>query len=87
MADEERRRAKRMASAERAASAWRDLAVLSSIGFLLAGAVAIGTLGGMWLDRHFHTGPWFTACGAILGSIAGFVQLFRLVKTLGTGKR
>jgi F0F1-type ATP synthase assembly protein I len=41
----------------------------------------------MWLDRHLHSEPWLTALGAILGSAAGFVQMFRLVKLAGTGKK
>ncbi len=73
-------------SAARAAAGIRTAAILSGIGFLLAGSVVIGALGGAWLDRHFHTEPWFTAFGALLGSAAGFVQMFRLVKLAGAKK-
>ena len=87
MGEEERRRSERATSAERAAAGLRTAAILSGIGFLLAGSVAIGTVGGMWLDRTWHTEPWLTAAGAILGSVAGFMQMFRLVKMAGSGKR
>lgn len=87
MGEDERRRSQRATSAERAAAGLRAAAILSGIGFLLAGSVAIGTFGGIWLDRQWHTEPWFTALGAILGSVAGFMQMFRLVKMAGTGKR
>jgi len=87
MGEEERRRSDRATSVARAASGLRAAAILSGIGFLLAGSVVVGTLGGMWLDRRLHTEPWFTALGALLGSAAGFVQMFRLVKMAGSGKR
>lgn len=85
--DEDRRGCQVASSAARAAAGWRTAAILSGIGFLLAGSVAIGALGGMWLDRHFHSEPWLTAFGAILGSVAGFIQMFRLVKLAGAGKQ
>jgi len=85
--EEDRRRREAASSAARAAAGWRAVAILSGIGFLLAGSVALGTLGGMWLDRQLHTEPWLTALGALVGAAAGFVQMFRLVKMAGTGKR
>jgi len=88
MGDDEARRSRQVAaSAARAAAGWRTAAILSGIGFLLAGSVVVGTVGGMWLDRHFHSEPWLTAFGAILGSAAGFIQMFRLVKLAGAGKK
>ena len=40
-----------------------------------AGCIA-GLLLGGWLDRHFHQ-HWMTVTGIILGSVGGFVQIFR----------
>jgi ATP synthase protein I len=85
--DEGQRKREAASSAGRAAAGLRTAAVLSGIGFLMAGSVVVGTVGGMWLDRHLHSEPWLTALGAILGSAAGFVQMFRLVKLAGTGKK
>jgi F0F1-type ATP synthase assembly protein I len=36
----------------------------------------IGALGGMALDKHFHTG-WIAVAGILLGAVAGFVQIYR----------
>ena len=76
----------RKKSAARAASALRAAAILSGIGFLMAGSVAIGTLGGSWLDRRLGTDPWLTILGALLGTAAGFVEMFRLVRMTGSGR-
>ena len=56
---------------------WGDQLRLSSLGLVVALSVAIGAVGGWWLDDHFGTDPWFTAGGVILGSVAGFYELFR----------
>lgn len=53
---------------------------LSAVGITLALCVAIGTGGGVWLDRHFSTDPLLTVIGFLLGTAAGFVELFRAIK-------
>lgn len=50
-----------------------------SLGTEMVASVLIGTLGGYGLDRLFHTKPWLMIIGFILGSIAGFRGLFRLL--------
>ena len=50
------------------------------VGTEMLAAVLIGTLGGYGLDRLFDTKPWLMIIGFVLGSIAGFRSLFRLVK-------
>ena len=52
---------------------------LSSIGLTLAISVAIGALGGWWLDEYLGTQPWLTVVGLVLGSAAGFYELVREV--------
>ena len=59
---------------------YRELAQLSAVGLMLVLSTAIGTGAGMWLDRHFHTSPALTAVGFLLGTAAGFVELFRAAK-------
>jgi F0F1-type ATP synthase assembly protein I len=46
----------------------------------LVSAVALFTLGGVWLDRKLgNQVPWFTLLGAALGMTGGFISFFRTV--------
>lgn len=58
----------------------REALQLSTVGLTLVIAIALGTGGGVWLDNHLHTQPLFTLIGFVLGSTAGFVELFRAVR-------
>ncbi len=58
---------------------WGDQLRLSSVGLALAISVAIGALGGWWLDDYLGTDPWLTIAGLALGSAAGFYELVREV--------
>jgi F0F1-type ATP synthase assembly protein I len=51
---------------------------LIQIGLLLPAAVVIGWLLGLLLDRWLHQN-WINIVGLILGAVAGFVQIFRIV--------
>ncbi|MFN0116783.1 MAG: AtpZ/AtpI family protein [Elusimicrobiota bacterium] len=37
----------------------------------------LGVFAGYYLDSRFHTGPWFTVIGSILGIIAGLYNLIK----------
>ncbi len=63
-----------------------DALNLATLGLVMGFCVGIGAGAGILLDRHFETGPWFALAGAILGSIAAFHQLIRMVSSLGRGK-
>jgi len=52
----------------------------ASIGTEMMVSVLIGTFGGYGLDRLLHTKPWLMIVGFILGSVAGFRSLFRLLE-------
>jgi ATP synthase protein I len=52
---------------------------LLQVGTVLVVAIGLGYLGGDWLDRKFGTGPWLTVGGVALGSVVGFLDLFRTV--------
>lgn len=58
-------------------SKWGSQLRLSTVGLTLAIAVAIGAVGGVYLDGYLGTQPWLTILGVLLGSAAGFRQLFR----------
>ena len=57
-----------------------DWGKYGSIGVEMLASVLVGTFGGYGLDRLFHTKPWLMIVGFILGSVAGFRSLFRLLK-------
>jgi ATP synthase protein I len=61
--------------------AWKALAELSTIGMTMVLATVIGLAGGYFLDGWLGTKPWLTLIGLGFGIAAGFVNLFRSVKT------
>jgi ATP synthase protein I len=52
----------------------------ANIGIEMMVSVLIGAFGGYGLDYLFHTRPWLMIVGFILGSVAGFRSLFRLLE-------
>ncbi|QNI33899.1 AtpZ/AtpI family protein [Alloacidobacterium dinghuense] len=55
---------------------------LTQIAFILPAAVFIGWVLGVLLDKWLHQ-HWIYLVGIILGSVAGFIQIFRLVAASG----
>jgi F0F1-type ATP synthase assembly protein I len=55
-----------------------QLANYSQLAFIFPAATVVGWLAGAALDRWLHT-TWLYLVGLILGIIAGFVELIRLV--------
>jgi ATP synthase protein I len=51
---------------------------LTQIAFILPAAVFVGWLIGAGLDKWLHQ-HWIYIVGIILGCVAGFIQIFRLV--------
>lgn len=70
-------------NAARTGEGLRAVAMLSGAGFTLAAAVALGALGGSWLDHKFGTAPWLLIVGFLLGTIAGFMQMARIIAVAG----
>ena len=60
--------------------AYKDLAYFSSLGISVAFAIFIGLGIGVWLDRKFDASPWFTLIFLLLGIIAGFRNIARVIK-------
>lgn len=57
----------------------RQAGRVGAVGLEMAIATLIGAFGGGWLDERFHTRPWLTTIGLVLGIAAGFRGLFRVV--------
>lgn len=61
-------------------SVWSGLTLFSSLGLAVAVSLLIGIGLGVYLDRHFHTEPWLTLLGLLLGLLAAFKSSYELVK-------
>lgn len=55
---------------------------LTQIAFILPVAVFVGWILGVALDKWLHQ-DWIYIAGIVFGSVAGFVQIFRLVASTG----
>jgi F0F1-type ATP synthase assembly protein I len=51
---------------------------LMQIAFILPAAVVVGWLAGAGLDKWLHQ-HWIYLAGIVVGCVAGFVEIFRLV--------
>lgn len=51
---------------------------MMQIAFILPAAVFIGWIAGVALDKWLHQ-DWIYIVGILLGAVAGFVEIFRLV--------
>ena len=58
-----------------------------SLGFDFVCAVAGFVLVGIWIDRHYSSGPWGTLICLCLGLIGGFYNLIRGAARLSGGLR
>jgi ATP synthase protein I len=58
-----------------------QMAYASSIGIAMVLAIFGCLFLGTWLDRKLGTGPYFTLLFLLIGIIAGFRNLYVLIKT------
>ena len=58
----------------------KQLGSLSTIGLELGLSIALGLLGGRWLDEKLGTEPWLQWIGFSLGLAAGALILYRVVR-------
>jgi len=63
---------------------WAQIANYAQLGFIFPAATVVGWLIGLGLDHLLHT-TWLYIPGLILGIVAGFVELIRMVSR-GAGK-
>jgi len=57
----------------------RSIMNLLTVGTVLVVCIVLGYLLGSYLDRKLGTSPWLVVGGVVLGTAAGFVELFRTV--------
>ena len=55
---------------------------LLGLGWYVAIAIILGVAGGLWLDNKLGTLLLFTLLGVLLGSVAAFYGLYRMVEPL-----
>ena len=55
------------------------------VGLELGISITVGVLAGMWLDSRFHTSPWLLLLFMILGTAAGFRNLYKVMVQLEKG--
>ena len=48
----------------------RALAIASQLGFTIAASVGLGVLGGLWVDDHLGTRPFFLLTGMVFGLLS-----------------
>ena len=60
----------------------RESSPYLTLGIQLAGAVLVYVGIGYLIDRWLNTSPWFLVGGAVVGMVAFFVQLVRVVKQM-----
>ena len=61
---------------------YRKMGIAYTIPAALVAPILVLTLGGWWLDAKLHKSPAFTLGGAILGAIAGFINMIRMASKL-----
>ncbi len=54
----------------------------STVGALLVVAPAIGFFFGFWLDRKLGSDPWGMVFFGLMGVVAGFLEVFRIVSRI-----
>lgn len=66
---------------------FRLLGLASTVGINLVISTFIGfAIGYYLLDRFFNTFPWLTIIFTLLGIVAGFKYLFKIVARIGNDK-
>ncbi|MEK7703325.1 MAG: AtpZ/AtpI family protein [Myxococcota bacterium] len=65
---------------------WRIAGRYSLLGIEMWSAVAVGTLGGRWLDTHLGTSPYLFWFGLVVGIGAATRTVVHLVKTTNMKK-
>ena len=68
----------------------RELSLLlrvTGLGWYVAACIVLGVLAGLGLDKLIGSAPLFTLLGTVLGSIAAFWGLYKLVQPVLYGTK
>jgi F0F1-type ATP synthase assembly protein I len=60
----------------------KNWAWLLSLGWMIAGELAVFTFGGIWLDNKLQSSPLFLLLGMLFSMIAMGTTIWRFVRTL-----
>lgn len=60
-------------------SIWAQVALYTSLGFIIPGAVAGGVFFGWFLDEHLHTSPVLSIIGGLAGAAGGIVEVLQIL--------
>lgn len=66
---------------------WVTAAQFTGIGWYLAAAIVLPTLGGVWLDERAGTTPLFILLGILLGVTVALYGTYRMVSSFLMGSR
>ena len=66
---------------------WVSGLQFAGVGWYMATAIVLGTLGGWWLDRQVGAAPLFLLLGLALGLTAAFYGVYRMMTAFTTGQR
>jgi ATP synthase protein I len=58
------------------------IGIAVKMGSELVVATLLGSLIGYTLDHYLETGPWLLVIGVIFGTLAGFLNLYRVAQEL-----
>lgn len=64
---------------DRFGSQLRGVGLAGTVGVLLVVSILLGWAVGSWVDSRLGTGQTCMAIGVVVGSAAGFVEMFRVV--------
>lgn len=57
---------------------WKTVAELGTLGLSFVIALAIGTIGGLWVDSTFDSSPWGLLVGFAIGFAAAILNVYRI---------
>lgn len=65
---------------------WASAAQFTGLGWYVAAAIVLPTLGGAWLDGRLGTSPLLLLAGVLLGAILAFYGVYRMAAGFLAGK-